>query len=80
MQLERSNEGKADAQGDNDMLSVPPVRTTCDSPSLISCAALKIDWKPLPQSLCKQTHQDRTGRQTVLSLAKAGTLASRRTC
>lgn len=38
-------------QGERDMLSVPPVRTTFASPSLISCAALMIDWKPLPHNL-----------------------------
>lgn len=38
-------------QGESDMLSVPPVRTTSASPSLISCAALMIVWKPLPHNL-----------------------------
>lgn len=33
------------------MFSAPPVRTTCASPSLISCAALMTAWKPEPQSL-----------------------------
>ena len=52
-------------QGESDMLSVPPVRTTSASPSLISCAALMIVWKPLPHNLSESW---RDGADALASL------------
>lgn len=46
----RENE-RVDVQGESDICSAPPVKTTSASPSLISWAALIMVWKPLPQSL-----------------------------
>jgi hypothetical protein len=48
------------------MFSVPPVKTTSASPSLISCAALMIVWKPEPQSLST------AGRRIVRVRRKGG--------
>lgn len=57
------------------MFSVPPVRTTSASPSLISCAALMIVWKPDPQSLDPSSAQPRLRslRWTDLLTVSAGT-------
>ena len=63
-------------QGESDMLSVPPVRTTSASPSLISCAALMIIWKPLPHNLSVTNRRLQSARRPESLRDGADALAS----
>lgn len=75
MKDERTN--AESLQGASDMDSAPPVRTTLASPSLISCAALMMVWKPLPQSLGSHNESSaathRALKRTYRLMERAGT-------